>query len=167
LASAWNGDLVEEWASAVADEYKVKGSNVILGPGKYLTLLQLEETSATANLMDICNLNHTHGYLQPLTPKKFMLIFEGHLATCSHTMFVFLFPLSPLNVHGFIGARSLSGLTFHRVARGGRNAEYGTGEDPLLGERLAPHYVKGFQSKGILTTMKHYGAVTVSILISS
>ena len=41
LASAWNGDLVEEWASAVADEYKVKGSNVVLGPGNFEPRLYL------------------------------------------------------------------------------------------------------------------------------
>ena len=81
LASSWDAALVEEWASAAADEFKAKGANVILGPG----------------------------------------------------------------------------LNLHRVARGGRNAEYMTGEDPLLGAALAPAYVKGFQDKGVMTVMKHFG----------
>jgi hypothetical protein len=33
LASAWDTGLVSEWAGAVADEFKAKGANVILGPG--------------------------------------------------------------------------------------------------------------------------------------
>ena len=49
------------------------------------------------------------------------------------------------------------GLNVHRVARGGRNAEYLSGEDPVLGAQLASSYVAAFQSKGIMTVAKHYG----------
>ena len=77
LATAWDPELVREWASAVADEYIAKGANVILGPG----------------------------------------------------------------------------LNVHRVARGGRNAEYMSGEDPFLGASFAEPFVSGFQDKGVLTTV--------------
>jgi beta-glucosidase len=33
LASTWDPALVGEWAEAVADEYRAKGANTILGPG--------------------------------------------------------------------------------------------------------------------------------------
>ena len=49
------------------------------------------------------------------------------------------------------------GLNVHRVARGGRNAEYMSGEEPFLGASFAAPFINGFQSKGILTTMKHFG----------
>jgi beta-glucosidase-like glycosyl hydrolase len=49
------------------------------------------------------------------------------------------------------------GLNVHRVARGGRNAEYLSGEDPVLGAELASTYVEAFQSKGIMTVAKHFG----------
>jgi len=48
------------------------------------------------------------------------------------------------------------GLNVHRVARGGRNAEYLSGESPYLGARLAKPYVKGVQSKHVLAVAKHY-----------
>mmetsp|Transcript_17584 Transcript_17584/g.54970 ORF Transcript_17584/g.54970 Transcript_17584/m.54970 type:complete len:630 (-) Transcript_17584:32-1921(-) len=47
-------------------------------------------------------------------------------------------------------------VNVHRVARGGRNAEYLSGEDPVLGARLVGPWVAGFESRGILTTVKHY-----------
>ena len=49
------------------------------------------------------------------------------------------------------------GLNVHRVARGGRNAEYLSGEDPVLGAQLASSYVAAFHSNGIMTVAKHYG----------
>ena len=49
------------------------------------------------------------------------------------------------------------GLNVHRVARGGRNAEYLSGKDPVLGAQLVSSYVAAFQSKGIMTVAKHYG----------
>ena len=49
------------------------------------------------------------------------------------------------------------GLNIHRVARGGRNAEYLSGEDPVLGAQLASSYVAAFHASGIMTVAKHYG----------
>ena len=49
------------------------------------------------------------------------------------------------------------GLNVHRVARGGRNAEYLSGEDPVLGAELAASYVAAFHAAGIMTVAKHYG----------
>ena len=43
------------------------------------------------------------------------------------------------------------GLNVHRVARGGRNAEYMSGEDPYLGVSFAGSYVRGFQDNGVMT----------------
>ena len=48
------------------------------------------------------------------------------------------------------------GVNVHRVARGGRNAEYLSGEEPFLGARLAAPYVAGFRAEGVLTVMKHF-----------
>lgn len=48
------------------------------------------------------------------------------------------------------------GLNVHRVALGGRNAEYLSGEDPMLGAALVGEWVRGFQEKAVLTTAKHY-----------
>jgi len=45
----------------------------------------------------------------------------------------------------------------HRVARNGRNFEYIAGEDPYLGSRLAEAYVQGVNSRGLLTSVKHWG----------
>lgn len=44
----------------------------------------------------------------------------------------------------------------HRVALGGRNFEYIAGEDPYLGSVLAPPYVEGVQSQGVMAVMKHW-----------
>ena len=49
------------------------------------------------------------------------------------------------------------GLNTHRVARGGRNAEYLSGEDPWLGAALVGPYVEGFQSQGVMAVAKHFG----------
>eukprot|EP00429_Kryptoperidinium_foliaceum_P017675 CAMPEP_0176044960 /NCGR_PEP_ID=MMETSP0120_2-20121206/22316_1 /TAXON_ID=160619 /ORGANISM="Kryptoperidinium foliaceum, Strain CCMP 1326" /LENGTH=823 /DNA_ID=CAMNT_0017378365 /DNA_START=84 /DNA_END=2555 /DNA_ORIENTATION=- len=48
------------------------------------------------------------------------------------------------------------GVNVHRVARGGRNAEYNSGESPYLGKRLTPPYVQGVQSQSVLAVMKHF-----------
>jgi beta-glucosidase len=47
-------------------------------------------------------------------------------------------------------------VNVHRVARGGRNFEYLSGEDPYLGARLARAYVIGVQSEGVMATVKHF-----------
>ncbi|KAJ1445808.1 glycoside hydrolase, partial [Pelagophyceae sp. CCMP2097] len=80
LASAWDAELVAEWATAAADEFLDKGANLVLGPG----------------------------------------------------------------------------LNVHRVARGGRNAEYLSGEDPLLGASFGSAFARAFQSKRVLVAMKHF-----------
>ncbi|CAE8642504.1 unnamed protein product, partial [Polarella glacialis] len=56
------------------------------------------------------------------------------------------------------GANGVLGpaIEVHRVARGGRNFEYLSGEDPYLGARLAAAYVTGVQSEGILAVAKHW-----------
>jgi len=43
-----------------------------------------------------------------------------------------------------------------RLARGGRNFETLSGEDPYLGARLAVQWVTGMQSKGVVATLKHF-----------
>ena len=48
------------------------------------------------------------------------------------------------------------GLNVHRSPLGGRNWEYLSGEDPVLGARLAARYVKGVQSQNVLAVMKHF-----------
>lgn len=56
------------------------------------------------------------------------------------------------------GANTILGpsINVHRVARGGRNFEYLSGEDPYLGARLTEQYVSGVQSNGVMTVMKHF-----------
>ena len=48
------------------------------------------------------------------------------------------------------------GMNVHRVPRGGRNSEYITGEDPVLGAAMAPPLVIGIQSQGVVATAKHW-----------
>eukprot|EP00929_Paragymnodinium_shiwhaense_P028907 TRINITY_DN16680_c0_g1_i1.p1 TRINITY_DN16680_c0_g1~~TRINITY_DN16680_c0_g1_i1.p1 ORF type:complete len:790 (-),score=188.90 TRINITY_DN16680_c0_g1_i1:334-2646(-) len=47
-------------------------------------------------------------------------------------------------------------INVHRVARGGRNFEYLSGDDPHLGSVLTAAYVEGVQSQGLMSVMKHY-----------
>lgn len=47
-------------------------------------------------------------------------------------------------------------INVHRVAQGGRNFEYLSGEDPYLGAALADAWVRGVQSQGVMAVMKHY-----------
>ncbi|CAE7237313.1 bglB, partial [Symbiodinium pilosum] len=48
------------------------------------------------------------------------------------------------------------GLNVHRVARGGRNVEYLSGESPYLGARLVKGYIEGVHAQNVLTVMKHF-----------
>jgi len=56
------------------------------------------------------------------------------------------------------GANAILGpsVNVHRVARNGRNFEYMSGDDPMLGAALATAYVKGVQSHGIFAVVKHW-----------
>lgn len=56
------------------------------------------------------------------------------------------------------GANMILGpsLNVHRVAKGGRNAEYISGEDAYLGAQLVPAYVRGVQSQKVMANVKHY-----------
>jgi len=79
-ASSWSEAGTHRWAIALGKEFKIKGANVILGPG----------------------------------------------------------------------------LNVHRVALGGRNGEYVSGESPYFGARMAKPYVKGVQSQNVLAVAKHF-----------
>jgi len=56
------------------------------------------------------------------------------------------------------GATVLLGpsLNVHRVPRGGRNAEYLSGEEPGLGAAMASALVGGVQSTGVVAVAKHF-----------
>jgi len=43
-----------------------------------------------------------------------------------------------------------------RVGLNGRDFEYISGEDPMVGAHLSGALVKGIQSNGILANMKHF-----------
>ena len=47
------------------------------------------------------------------------------------------------------------GINIYRVPTCGRNFEY-MGEDPLLAGMMSSSYIRGAQSKGVLTTIKHF-----------
>lgn len=79
-ASAWDESSVEMLAMAIAEEFRGKGANVILGPA----------------------------------------------------------------------------VNVQRVARGGRNFELMSGEDPLLGAHLARAFIRGTNSAGVLAVVKHF-----------
>eukprot|EP00928_Gymnodinium_smaydae_P037442 TRINITY_DN25992_c0_g1_i1.p1 TRINITY_DN25992_c0_g1~~TRINITY_DN25992_c0_g1_i1.p1 ORF type:complete len:838 (-),score=104.78 TRINITY_DN25992_c0_g1_i1:517-3030(-) len=81
IAAGWDENATWHWARALAQEFRAKGANVLLGPA----------------------------------------------------------------------------VNVHRVAANGRNAEYISGEDPMLGVRLAPAYVRGAQEGvGIAAVVKHF-----------
>jgi beta-glucosidase len=48
------------------------------------------------------------------------------------------------------------GLCLARVPRNGRNFEYLSGEDPMLGYILSQPAIKGIQSEGVIANAKHY-----------
>lgn len=48
------------------------------------------------------------------------------------------------------------GLNVARVPQGGRNFEYMSGEDPVLGSKMVGPAVQGIQSNGVIATAKHY-----------
>ena len=48
------------------------------------------------------------------------------------------------------------GLCLARVPRNGRNFEYLSGEDPMLGYVLSQPAIKGIQSQGVIANAKHY-----------
>ena len=48
------------------------------------------------------------------------------------------------------------GVNLHRVALGGRAAEYLTGEEPTLGAVMAAAYVRGAQAAGVGCVVKHW-----------
>ncbi|HWC19159.1 MAG TPA: glycoside hydrolase family 3 C-terminal domain-containing protein [Terriglobales bacterium] len=54
-------------------------------------------------------------------------------------------------VHFLLGP----GVNIHRAPMNGRNFEY-FGEDPFLAARTVVAYVKGVQSQGVISTIKHY-----------
>ena len=56
------------------------------------------------------------------------------------------------------GAQVILGpsINVHRVARGGRNFEYLSGEDPYLGAAMTGEYVRGVQEMGVATVTKHF-----------
>jgi beta-glucosidase len=47
-------------------------------------------------------------------------------------------------------------VNVQRTARGGRNFEYLSGEDPYLGARLAETFVRSVQGEGVMTVVKHF-----------
>ncbi|MCK5852699.1 glycoside hydrolase family 3 C-terminal domain-containing protein [bacterium] len=49
------------------------------------------------------------------------------------------------------------GMNIYRISECGRNFEY-MGEDPWLASRMIEKYVKGVQSCGVMTTLKHFVA---------
>ena len=60
--------------------------------------------------------------------------------------------------HRSKGANVILGpsVNVHRVPRGGRNAEYISGESPHLGSVMASSYVRGVQTQGVVAMVKHF-----------
>ena len=48
------------------------------------------------------------------------------------------------------------GLCLARVPRNGRNFEYLSGEDPMLGHQLVQPVIRGIQSQGVIANAKHW-----------
>jgi len=47
-------------------------------------------------------------------------------------------------------------LNVARIPVDGRNFEYISGEDPIIGAELSPQMVKGIQDNGVIGVMKHF-----------
>lgn len=47
-------------------------------------------------------------------------------------------------------------INVHRYAKGGRNFEYMSGDDPLLGAELTRQWVEGVQSQNVMACAKHF-----------
>ncbi|MBI9104791.1 MAG: glycoside hydrolase family 3 C-terminal domain-containing protein [Spirochaetales bacterium] len=47
------------------------------------------------------------------------------------------------------------GINIYRIPTNGRNFEY-MGEDPFLAGKIAAGYIRGVQSRGVITTVKHF-----------
>ena len=60
--------------------------------------------------------------------------------------------------HRTKGANVILGpaVNVHRVAKGGRNAEYLSGEEPTLGVDLTKAYIRGVQAEGVMAVVKHF-----------
>merc|ERR550532_3366103 len=48
------------------------------------------------------------------------------------------------------------GMNIARVPKCGRNFEYVSGEDPILGKVISVHAIQGIQSEGVMAVAKHY-----------
>ncbi|CAD7971812.1 unnamed protein product [Amoebophrya sp. A25] len=48
------------------------------------------------------------------------------------------------------------GVNVNRIPRNGRNFEYLSGEDPVLGAEMAPEYVQGAFTENTMTSVKHF-----------
>ena len=47
-------------------------------------------------------------------------------------------------------------VNVQRVPYAGRNFEYISGEDPVIGAKMAPPMIKGVQSKNVMANIKHF-----------
>jgi len=47
-------------------------------------------------------------------------------------------------------------VNVQRVPYAGRNFEYISGEDPVIGAKMAPPMIKGVQSKHVMANIKHF-----------
>ena len=71
------------------------------------------------------------------------------------------FPTSPYSYFPLLPASRLTqilgpSVNVHRVAHNGRNGEYLSGEEPGLGAKLTPQYVRGVQAEGVAAVVKHF-----------
>merc|ERR1740116_260695 len=47
-------------------------------------------------------------------------------------------------------------VNVHRISNGGRNWEYMSGEDPVLGSKMVGPFIRGVQGQGVMTAIKHF-----------
>ena len=47
-------------------------------------------------------------------------------------------------------------VNVQRIPTNGRNFEYLSGEDPVVGAELVPHVIKGIQDQKVMANIKHY-----------